>query len=103
LEGPRHSTRRPKMAEGIEMHQLIIATVGLLALTAPATVAAHGLGAAAEVEHARMNALAGGPTNEYDAWLLERYGCYSGTRSAFCQRLAHPQRSYHARRRVYQH
>ena len=50
-----------------------------------------------------MNALAGGPTNEYDAWLLERYGGYSGTRSAFCQRLAHPQRSYHARRRVYRH
>jgi hypothetical protein len=37
-----------------------------------------------------MNALAGGPTNARDAELLERYGCYSGTRSGFCQRLAHP-------------
>jgi hypothetical protein len=85
------------------MHRLIFATVGLVALAGPGSVGAHGLGEAAEVEHARMNALAGGPTNEYDAWLLERYGCYSGTRSAFCERLAHPQRSYHARRRLYQH
>ena len=51
------------------------------------------------MEHARMNALAGGPTNAYDAGLLERYGCYSGTRSAFCQGLAH-RRYYRARRRV---
>ena len=50
-----------------------------------------------------MNALAGGPTNAYDADLLERYGCYSGTRSAFCQGLAHPRRYYRARRRLYQH
>jgi hypothetical protein len=85
------------------MRRLMIAIVGLLALAAPRAVVAHGLGAAAEVEHARMNALAGGPTNEYDAWLLERYGCYSGTRSAFCQKLAHPRRYYRARRRVYQH
>jgi hypothetical protein len=86
-----------------EMRRLIGATIGLLALAVPGTVAAHGLGAAMEVEHARMNALAGGPTNEYDAWLLERYGCYSGTRSAFCQSLAHPRRYYRARRRAYQH
>ena len=85
------------------MRRLMIATVGLLALAAPGTVAARGLGEAAEVEHARMNALAGGPTNARDAELLERYGCYSGTRSAFCQGLAHPRRYYRARRRVYQH
>jgi hypothetical protein len=72
------------------MHRMIIVTVGLLTLAAPGTVAARGLGEAAEVEHARMNALAGGPTNARDAELLERYGCYSGTRSAFCQRLSHP-------------
>jgi hypothetical protein len=65
--------------------------------------AAFGLGEAAEVEHARMNALAGGPTNARDAELLERYGCYSGTASAFCQRLAHPRRYYRARRHVYRH
>jgi hypothetical protein len=85
------------------MHRLIFAIVGLLALVAPNTVAAFGLGEAAEVEHARMNALAGGPTNARDAELLERYGCYSGTESAFCQRLAHPRRYYPARRRVYRH
>jgi hypothetical protein len=85
------------------MRRLTIATVGLLALAAPGAVAARGLGEAAEVEHARMNALAGGPTNARDAELLERYGCYSGTRSAFCQRLAHPRHYYRAPRRAYQH
>jgi hypothetical protein len=81
---------------------LAMGTVGLAVLAASGPAAA-GLVGAAEVEHARMNALAGGPTNAYDAELLERYGCYSGTRSAFCQRLAHPQRSYHVRRRAYRH
>ncbi len=83
------------------MHRLIYATVGLLALAASGAAAARGLGEAAAVEHARMNALAGGPTNAYDAELLERYGCYSGTRSAFCQRLAHPRRYYRSRRRIH--
>jgi hypothetical protein len=87
------------------MHRwkLAMAALGLAMLAAPGTVAAFGLGEAAEVEHARMNALAGGPTNARDAELLERYGCYSGTRSAFCQRLAHPRHYYRARRRVYRH
>lgn len=40
-----------------------------------------------EVEHARANARAGGPVSERDAELLERYGCLSGTKSAFCQKL----------------
>ena len=56
-----------------------------------------------EVQAARMNALAGGPTNARDAELLERYGCESGTRSFFCQGLNHPLRHYRARRRAYQH
>ena len=85
------------------MHRFIFATVGLLVLAASGPTAARGLGEAAAVEHARMNALAGGPTNAYDAELLERYGCYSGTRSAFCQGLAHPRRYYRARRRVHRH
>lgn len=42
-----------------------------------------------EVEHARANARAGGPISERDAELLERYGCLSGSRSAFCRDLAH--------------
>ncbi len=78
------------------MYRAMLAAVVLVALSIPA---AAGLGEAAEVEHARMNALAGGPTNAHDAWLLERYGCYSGTRSAFCQGLAHPRHYYRARRR----
>jgi len=81
------------------MRKMIMATVGLLALIA-SNPAAAGLGEAAAVEHARMNALAGGPTNARDAWYLERYGCYSGTRSAFCQGLAHPRHYYRARRHV---
>jgi len=40
-----------------------------------------------EVEAARANARAGGPVSERDAELLTRYGCLSGTRSAFCERL----------------
>lgn len=42
-----------------------------------------------EVEHARANARAGGPVSERDAELLERYGCLSGTKSAFCKELSH--------------
>ena len=85
------------------MHRLIlaVAAVGLGVLAASGPAAAAGLGEAAAVEHARMNALAGGPTNARDAELLERYGCYSGTRSAFCQHLSHPRRYYLARRRVH--
>jgi hypothetical protein len=40
-----------------------------------------------EVEAARANARAGGPTNAHDAELLERWGCLSGSRSAFCENL----------------
>ena len=78
---------------------LVLAIIALSALAAPAELAARGLGEAAEVEHARMNALAGGPTNARDAELLERYGCYSGTRSAFCRRLAHRARRHRKHRR----
>ena len=75
------------------MHRSILAAaaVGLAAL------------AAMDLQAARMNALAGGPISARDAELLERYGCESGTRSAFCQRLAHPRRYYRTRRRAYQH
>ena len=68
------------------MYRLIlaVAAVGLGVLAAQGQRPPAGLGEAAAMEHARMNALAGGPTNARDAELLERYGCYSGTRSAFC-------------------
>jgi hypothetical protein len=38
-----------------------------------------------DVESARGNARAGGPTNGHDAELLDRHGCLSGTRSRFCE------------------
>lgn len=62
---------------------------------------AAGVGAPAyadtyfEVESARANARAGGPVSERDAELLDRYGCLSGTRNAFCERRE--QRNRHVR------
>lgn len=81
-----------------------IARVAALAVAALAV--AGPLPAAAqtywEVEAARANARAGGPTNAYDADLLERYGCLSGTRSRFCERLSHGgnERHYYRQRRL---
>lgn len=51
-----------------------------------------------EVEAARANARAGGPTNARDAELLERYGCLSGTRSSFCERLSARDKPIRSRR-----
>ena len=69
-----------------------------LAVGVPTSVAADSYW---EVEAARANARAGGPTNARDAELLERYGCLSGTRSAFCQRQSgySVRRYYRASRR----
>ena len=63
-----------------------VAAVGVVTLVASGPVAAGGLTEAGELQHARLNALAGGPVSERDAELLERWGCLSGTPSAFCQR-----------------
>ena len=71
------------------MHRLIMAAVGVVALAASGPAAAGGLAEAGELEAARANARAGGPVSERDAELLERWGCLSGTRSAFCQGLSH--------------
>jgi hypothetical protein len=59
------------------------AAMAVMAFAGPA--AAGGLVEAGELEAARANARAGGPISERDAELLERYGCLSGTRNAFCQ------------------
>jgi hypothetical protein len=69
-----------------------------LAVTTPTAVSADTYW---DVEAARANARAGGPTNPRDAELLERYGCLSGTRSAFCERQSGqtPRRYYRAKRR----
>jgi hypothetical protein len=83
------------------MHRLVVAAaasvVGLGVLSASGPAAA-GLGEAAALEHARMNALAGGPTNSYDADLLERYGCLSGTNSPVCHPHAYRGRWYRGHR-----
>ena len=83
------------------MHRLIIAAtaVGLGALLASGPVLARGLGEAGELEAARANARAGGPVSERDAELLERWGCLSGTESAFCKKLIHKSRYRSERRR----
>jgi hypothetical protein len=68
-----------------------------------ALVAAASLPAQAdsywELESARANARAGGPVSERDAELLDRYGCLSGTRSAFCERRDRRHSSHTERRR----
>ena len=69
----------------------LIAKVALIMLLIAGPATAGGLGDAAELEHARANARAGGPISERDAELLERYGCLSGTNSNFCRRLENKQ------------
>jgi hypothetical protein len=84
------------------MYRTIVAVfgLGLMAAAGPATAAGGGgLSEAGELQAARLNALAGGPVSERDAELLERYGCESGTPSAFCRRLEH--RGWHHRHHRY--
>ena len=71
------------------MKQIVLAVLalGVAGLCSLEPAFARGATAAGELEHARANARAGGPTNERDAELLERHGCLSGTRSSFCKRL----------------
>ena len=78
--------------------QLAAAAVGLAVLASAGPAAAGGLVEAGELEAARANARAGGPVSERDGELLERYGCLSGTRSAFCQAQG-DRRSKHRTRR----
>jgi hypothetical protein len=70
------------------MYRTLFIAVGLCALAVSGSAHALGLGEAGELEHARANARAGGPLSDRDAELLERYGCLSGTDSAFCRRLS---------------
>lgn len=79
------------------MHRSVFIALCVLTCSAPAH--AIGLGEAGELEHARANARAGGPLSERDAELLERYGCLSGTDSAFCKRQSRPTRDRVQRRR----
>jgi len=81
------------------MHRTTLAAAALFVLTASGgAVRADTIW---DVENARGNARAGGPVSAYDAELLGRRGCLSGTRSAFCQQIRHGANSgaYHADRR----
>ncbi len=79
---------------------LAVSALGLVSLVAAGPASAGGGGEVQETVAARANARANapyGPTNARDAELLERWGCLSGTRSAFCQAQSH--RRYKRRRR----
>jgi hypothetical protein len=78
------------------MRALVLAAA-LAMCVAPLAANAGGVTEGAELEHARANARAGGPVSERDAELLERYGCSSGTRSAFCRDQS-PRYRYYAPR-----
>jgi hypothetical protein len=69
------------------MRTIALGLLGVGALVAGAPIEANA-DSYWEVEHARANARAGGPISARDAELLERYGCLSGTKSAFCERLS---------------
>jgi hypothetical protein len=77
---------------------LAVVTLGMAVLAASSPAGARGLGEAGELEAARANARAGGPVSERDAELLERYGCLSGTRSAFCQAQSYRRYRYRSRK-----
>jgi hypothetical protein len=83
-----------------QMHRMKLAAAGLSALIAlaPSTVRADNIW---DVTNARANARAGGPVSEYDRELLGRWGCESGTQSAYCQQIKHGANSggYRAYRR----
>jgi hypothetical protein len=81
------------------MRHITLGLLGFGALVALAPAAAQA-DSYWELEHARANARAGGPVSERDAELLERYGCLSGTKSAFCQNLERGyKKPYRAERR----
>lgn len=77
------------MRRHVQVAALLVALVGF---TGPA--GAFGLGEAAELEHARANARAGGPVSERDFELLERWGCLSGTNNPVCDKAAHRSSRY---------
>jgi hypothetical protein len=70
------------------MCRVWVAALALGALTGAGAVSVRADSMWA-LESARANARAGGPISGYDAELLERWGCLSGTNSAFCKRIQH--------------
>ena len=78
---------------------LAVSALGLVSLVAAVPASAGLGGEAAELVNARANARAGGPVSARDRELLERWGCLSGSRSAFCQRLGNRRYKRRYRRR----
>jgi hypothetical protein len=70
------------------MRRVGVAVLALAALAGPGGSSAQA-DSMWELENARANARAGGPVGDYDEELLERWGCLSGTNSAFCKRIQH--------------
>lgn len=83
------------------MRLFLFIVVGFLALTASFQQAHAGsLSGAIDLEAARANARAGGPTSPYDQDLLRMYGCSSGTVSKYCP--SYRKRSHRShQRRIY--
>jgi hypothetical protein len=83
------------------MHRVRMAAIGLGMLAAFGSAPARA-DLLWDVEGARANARAGRPVSAGDAELLEHWGCLSGTRNAFCERIRHGANSgahfWHARR-----
>ena len=70
------------------MHSVRLLAIGIsaLAVFGSASVRADSIW---DVENARANARAGGPVSAYDAELLDHWGCLSGSKSAYCQKIKH--------------
>ena len=81
------------------MYKLVAAAIGFSLLTGlgPVTARADSMW---DLQNARANARAGGPVSDYDKELLGRWGCLSGSRSAYCKSIRHGANSgrYRAKR-----
>lgn len=82
----RRGPAAPLMAAAFQDGVLVVlkciaAVLLIVAAWTPAALA----GDLEDTISARANARAGGPVSERDKELLGRYGCESGTRSAYCQ------------------
>ena len=82
------------------MNWISFAALGLVAVVISGPTLA-GLGEAGDLEHARAMARAGGRVSEYDAELLQRYGCTSGTYSPYCHHYGYRTHWHHRHYRGY--
>jgi hypothetical protein len=78
------------------MYPTSLAVLSVAVLVAVAPVAARA-DDPIDLEHARALARAGWAMGSYDAELLSRWGCTSGTHSPYCPHYGH---HYRARRHV---